>query len=395
MDGMTTTSAPFREADVIRDTAGKFSGKDQSAPELTLGDADFDIRDFMQEPPTVAAPFTTLQPVVYRDVDGSDFHATIVGFEDHGYVRIAERTPGTFGDYDDDDRVVESRYLREDTDISLDTAARQQRGLDSSTQVALDITKATNAARSGLDSYDDALHVRDQLKVDGRTDWHDSHVAGIRAVDAAISDLEHNDLLTRTAVSWTSLDGSGDAPPEFTKADEVIGWDNATHISSVLQAKLVEQYEDAVSIGDGHIERVNASLADAFDLGTRMNAAVLAADEVDADADAIGEERAAAIFPGVVDGLSQRKKLAYRKAVGAASEAFETLERYGLLDSKHRAYGRSAAKPDGESMILTRAAAQAAILRHYQPETGLADAQLDAISVVWDGAVAAHAKAAA
>lgn len=391
---MTTTSAPFREADVLRDTAGKFSGKSQSAPELTLSD-EFDLESFMQEPPTVAEPFTTLQPVIYSDVDGSDFHATIVGFEDHGYVRISERTPGTFGDYDDEDRVVESRYLREDTDISTDTATRQQRGIDASTRVARAITKATNAERAGLDSYDDALHVRDQLKVGGRTDWYHSHVAGIRAVDAAISDLEHADLITRTAVSWTSLDGSGDAPAEFHKADQVIGWDNATHIRAVLQAKLVEQYEDTVTIGDGQIELMNNSLTDAFDLGSRMNAAVLAADAVDSETKAIGEDGAAAIFPTHVDGLSQRKKAAYRKAVGAASEAFETLERYGLLDDAHRPFGREGDRPVSEDAILTRVAAQAAILRHYQPETGLTDAQLDAISTVWDSAVAAHSKAAA
>ena len=393
MAGMTTTIAPFREADVIRDTAGKFSGKDQSAPELTLGD-DFDLASFMQEPPTVAEPFTAFQPVIYTSVDGDDLHATIIGIEENGYVRIAERTPGTFGDFDDDYRLVEDRYLREDHDVSSEAVQRQKRGLSAATQLAVDIAGKSSAALSGLDSYEDALHVRDQLKVDGRTDWNATHVASVNAVDVAIEDLAHGHHVAPAILGWAALDGSTGTPDAFTKADEAVSWDASAHAAAALKAKLVEQYDGIVDIGDGHIERVNASLGDALDLGTRMSDAVLAADEVEADADAIGEA-ATTVFPAHVSGLSQRKKAAYRKAVGAVSEAFETLERYGLLDTKHRPHGRNAERVVSEDAILTRAAAQAAILRLYQPETGITDTQLDAISTVWDGAVAAHSKAAA
>lgn len=396
MVSMTTTIAPFREADVLRDTAGKFSGKDQSAPELTLGSDDFDLATFMQEPPAVAEPFTPFQPVVYTDIDGNDVHATITGFEENGYARIVERTPGTFGDVDDDTRIVEQRYLREDLDVSRDTVQRQQRAIVGAVQRAVDITKESTSARAGFASYDNALQVRDQLKVDGRTDWHDSHSAAVRAMDLAAEDLEHSYHLAPDVVRWAALDGSTDVPDEFIKVDEAVGWDGSAQVSAALRAQLVEQYTDIIDVDEQQIARVNASITDALDLGTRMSDAVVAADEVEADADAIGDERAEALFPAVVStGLTQRKKLAYRKAVSAVSEAFETLERYDLLDRKHAAHGRHGDRVEGEAAILTRAAAQAAILRHYQPETGLTDAQLDAISTVWDTAVAVHSKAAA
>lgn len=395
MVSMTTTSAPFREADVLRDTAGKFSGKDQSAPELTLGEGDYDLANFMQEPPTVAEPFTSFQPVVYTDIDGNDVHATITGFEENGYARIVERTTGTFSDVDDDTLIVEQRYLREDLDVSRDAVQRQRRALVGATQRAVDITKATKAERAGLDSYDNALLVRDQLKVDGRTNWHESHTTAVKAMELAAEDLQHSNHLAPDIIHWASLDGSTDVPDEFTKVDEAVGWEASTQVSAVLRAQIVEQYTDTIDVDEQQITRVNDSITDALDLGTRMSDAVLAADLVDADADAIGAELAEEIFPGVVKNLSQRKKLAYRKAVGAVSEAFETLERYDLLDRKHAAYGRHAGRTDGEAAILARAAAQAFILRHYQPETGLTDAQLDAISTVWNSAVTAHNKAAA
>ena len=394
MGDMTTTSAPFREADVLRDTAGKFSGKSQSAPELTLDADDIDLRDFMQEPPTVAEPFTAFQPVVYTDVHGTDIPATVVAFEGNGYVRIAERTPGTIGDYDDEYRIVEERYLREDLDVSRDDVQRQQRALNAATELATDIVTKPKDALAGLDSYGDALHVRDQLKVDGRTDWHASHTSSVNAVDVAIEDIEHEQLMSPTVLGWAALDGSDGTPDAFRKADDAVSWQASTQLGAALKAKIVEQYADNLSIGDGHVERVTASLVDALALGTRMSAAVLAADEVEADADTIGDA-AETVFPAHIEGLSQRKKAAYRKAVGATSEAFDTLERYGLLDTKHRPFSRWGDRPTTEQDILTRAAAQAAILRHYQPETGLTDAQLDAVSAVWDGAVAAYAKAAA
>lgn len=391
---MTTTSAPFREADVLRDTAGKFSEKGQSAPELTLGEH-FDLAHFMQEPPAAAEPFSALQPVIYRGVDGSDLHASVVGVEENGYVRIVERTPGTFGDIDTAERLVEARYLTEDLDISRDSFLRQERGVTAATTVAEQIASATAHQRSGIDSYTESLQVRDQLKVDGRTDWATSFAQSTSALDSAIYDLERRDLITSTAASWMALDGDKSAPAAFDNANEAVGWDSSSFVSAALQAKLLEQYGDIAIIGDGHVERVNSSVAEAFDLGERMSQADHAADLVDADADAIGAEAASQIFPAYVAGLSQRKKTAYRKAVGAASEAFETLERYGLLNDSHSPWGRWSERPVNEEAILTRAAGQAAILRHYQPETGLTDAQLDAISTVWDGAVAAHAKAAA
>lgn len=390
----TTTIAPFREADVIRDTAGKFSNKDQSAPELSL-DGDFTLASFMQEPPTVAEPFTLLQPVVYRDVDGTSVHASVVGVENDGFVLIAERTPGTLGDIDDDYRLVQERYLSEDLDISADTYRRQQRGVDAARALAREIATAKQSMRNGLDSYEAALEVRDHLKVDGRTDWAQSQRDSGRAVDAALDDLQRRDLIAPSVLSWTYLEGETGTPEEMDQLNEAVSFSGFPHARSALQAKVLEQYGDLAFIGDGHIERVNASLQDAFSLGERMSDAVLAADGVDADADAIGADAAAKIFPEYVSGLSQRKKNAYRKAIGAASEAFETLERYGLMDSHHHAWGEWSTRPVSEEAILTRAAGQAAILRHYQPETGLTDAQLDAISTVWDGAVDAYSKAAA
>lgn len=394
MVSMTTTSAPFREADVLRDTAGKFSGKSQSAPELTLND-NFDLAAFMQEPPTSPEPFTNLQPVVYRDIDGTDIHATIVGFEDNGYVRIAERTPGTLADCDDEDRLVDPRYLTEDLDISQDTLRRQQRGVDASIELAKQLTKAGRKTAYGLESYTSSLHVRDQLKVDGRTDWADTHAGACRAADAALDDLSRRDLIIPAVASWTALSGESTSPKEFDKLREALGWESESVATGALQAKVLEQYEGISDISDADLDVLTRAVSEAASLGERMSDAVLAADEVNADADAIGPEAAAAIFPAHVEGISQRKKAAYRKAVGAVSEAFELLERFDLLDSKHQAWGRLSARSVNEEAILTRAAGQAAILRHYQPETGLTDAQLDAISTVWDGAVAAHSKAAA
>lgn len=394
MNCMTMTSAPFREADVVRDTAGKFSNKEQSAPELTLDD-DFDLAGFMQEPPTVATPFTILQPVIYRDVTGDDLHASVVGLEENGYVQIVERTPGTLGDVDDVYRLVEARYLSEDLDVSQDSFRRQQRAVDAATTLATELVAAKPAALRGFDVYEESLQVRDQLKVGGRTDWASSYRDSCSAVDSAVYDLERRDLIARTVLSWVELEGDDTAKAVFEQLNEAIGWDSSTRVSRALQAKTVEQYDGIAFIGDGHVTRVNASVPEALSLGERMSEAVLAADLVDADADAIGAETATKVFPEYVSGLSQRKKVAYRKAVGAASEAFETLERYGLLDDSHRPWGRWSERPATEEGILTRAAGQTAILRHYQPETGLTDAQLDAISTVWDGAVAASAKAVA
>lgn len=393
MMSMTTTSAPFREADVLRDTAGKFSGKGQSAPELTLGD-DFDLAAFMQEPPTVAEPFTPMQPVIYREANGEDVHASFVGTEDSGFVRIVERTPGTLGDTEDEVRIVDGRYLREDLDISVDTLRRQARGLDSATAFAREIAQRPASMLRGFDQYADALHVRDQLKVGGRTDHVEVNQAARRAVDNSVDDLARRDLAHRTTISWLYLDSDPDQPAEFRKAEDAVG-DSYEHLRAGLQAKFLTEFGDIADIGEGHVDIALDAINDACDLGERMDAAVLAADSVDADTDAIGAERAAAIFPAHVNGLSQRKKVAYRRAVGIVSEAFETLERYGLLDDAHRTYGRASTSPASEEAILVRAAAQAAILRHYQPETGVTDAQLDAISAVWDGALAAHSKAAA
>ena len=395
---MTTTSAPFREADVARDVAGKFTGKDQSAPELTLsGEADFDLTGFMQEPPTTPTPFTVLQPVVYTDVDGDAVHGTVVSAETDGWLAIVERTPGTVFETDDagDSYLVEARYVRDDLDASRDTILRHQRGIDAASGLATALADADDDEFEGVNLYEDSLRVRDQLKVDGRTDWASSYSDVYRRVDHALETLTRYDHFSNEALSWSYMEGNPDVPQPFSRLDSVTLPSGMNTVRGGIQAKMIEPYAQFAAISDGDIERLNGAVDSGLDLGRRKHAAEDAANDVDDRVDAIGVEGAERAFPAHISSLSQRKLLAYRKAVAAASDAFDALERHELLHGTHRVWGSLSRNPATEEATLIRAAAQAAILRHYQPETGLTDAQLNAISNVFDGAVAAHQKSAA
>lgn len=392
---MTTTSAPFREADVARDVAGKFTGKDQSAPELTLSTDDFDLATFMQEPPATPEPFAVLQPVVYTNVDGEDVYGTIESInivEDTTYLTLRDRVRGTLSETGDDTLIVDARYARPDDEVSLDAVRRQAAGLAAATESARELSKLPDIEVTGVDNYLNSLHVRDALEVDGRKDWADSYLVARNDAERALDDLVHRDLLTWEAASWVNLEGGAGCPQEFddmSNAFDAEGWVVAR---AAVAGKMLDSYGPWAHTIDGTAKELNDATVTARALGHRIAESTGATDTIDTEVDAVGLDASDEVFGGHVRGLSQRKATAYRKAVHAADSAFGQLARYNLIDHEQKMWTTGPTDAKGDDAVLVRAAGQAAILRHYQPETGLTDEQLDTISSVFDGAVKAWAK---
>jgi hypothetical protein len=388
---MTSTTAPWDASLHPREATGKFDTKNQSAPELALDAADeFDLSSFMQEPPTAPEPFTLLQPVIYRNVDGEDEHAIITSISDDGFLVLTHRTPGTLNDTDDDEFAVDSRYVREDFDISRDAIRRQARGLSAALAVADEITHASQTERDGIDSYLDALAVRDELAVDGRTDWLASFRAAESNAQTALHDLSSRDLIAAEVESWAYLEGYG--PREFDQLTEAVDVDGVVVARGATQAAVLEEFGEWSMADEDDLTLLKTSLADARDLGARLAESRDAASEVDNSIDDLGED-APTVLAAAVNGLSQRKATSYRKALIAMNTAFSKLETRRLIGYENNVWSPNALGASVEDgAVLGRAAGQAAILRHFQPETGLTDAQFAAVASVFDGAVKAHLK---
>lgn len=393
---MTTTIAPFREADVLRDVAGKFSGKAQTAPELTLEPAsEFDLATFMQEPPTEPVPFEILQPVIYTDVAGEDVHGTIVGFTDDGWPTLMDRTRGTLSETGDIKFTVDPRYVRPDDEVSLDAVRRQRNGLAAGIEAATQLAALPDEETIGIDSYINSLHVRDRLSVDGRKDWAETYMDTRRQGERALDDLVHRDLLNWEAASWTNLEGGSAAPQEFEDVSNAFDSEGFVVARGALTAKMLDSFGEWTHIDGDTSANLTAAVDGGRELGNRMRESGSATEPIDTEVDAVGLNDAEKVFGGHVAGLPARKGAAYRKAVEAANTAFDALARYNLLDPDQRTWTKGRGSATTDDAILVRAAGQAAILRHFQPETGLGDAQLDAISTVFDGAVKKWAKSAA
>lgn len=395
---MTTTTA-WDASLHPREATGKFDTKAQSAPELALdSDDSFDLSTFMQEPPAVATPFQVHQPVIYTDATGEERHATIVSTEVDGYVFISERTPGYLFDYDDmDSERVPARYVREDPDIAPGDFRRYTESMAAATDYAARIAVATEAEHDGLSKYSESLKVRDLLKVDGRTNWEATYQNARGRVDRALSQLQRDDFVTADISQWVGMSAypDVDTPKAFENAADKLHLGGEPVAEAALQAKALTPFAEQVAIEAGDLDTVTDAAEEGFALGRRIKAAVRAAGNVDRTVDELGYDTAEAVFGDHVKGLSQRKGTAYLRAVEKVNAAYDDLERYDLIHPNLDSWGWRSENPDTVAGNLVRAAGQAAILRHYQEETGLTDKQLDAISTVFDGAVESANKAAA
>lgn len=386
MADMTSTSTLFREENVTRDAAGKFAGPAHTAPEVAFGDT-FELATFLQEPPTEPEPFTTLQPVIYTTVDGEDAYGTVMGVTEHGWLDIVDRTPGTLGDTGDERTLVEPRYVRPDDDLPPGAALRQSTALDAALTCARNLTDLNDAERGGMDSYQDSLEVRDALRVDGRSDWVREDLRVRNTVDRGLLDLARRDLLSWDALGWPNVETS-DAPDEFHRLSDAFGHNGWVTAQAEASATMLASYGDWAHIDEDTLSDALAAGRTARELGVRMSASTDAAGQVDAEVDAVGADAAERVFGGHVGTLPDAQATAYRDAASAASTAFDALDRSDLLGFDQRIWlTRYAADERSEHERLIRAAGQAAILRHFQPETGLTDEQLNAISDVFDGAV--------
>lgn len=398
---MTTIAPAFREHDVHRDVAGKFTGKDQSAPELTLdeaGGSDFDMATFMQEPPAVAEPFTVHQPVIYTDVNGTDVYATITGFSSDGWPEIDERAEGTISEHTGDTRIVDPRYLREDTTLPLGATRMQREGLAAVDTFAASITDATEDEIAGIDAYQDSLRVRDMLKVDGRSDWDAERIRVNNSLSRATDHLIQNDMLSDNVSAAIEFDEYSPVSDKVRAATGRLSSDGQDIASRAARAELLTAYDGWGSIEADDVEAAKADFEAARDLGRRMAASANAHDAIDAEVEAVGLDECDQVFGGHVRKLAKTKATAYAKAEAAIDVAFTALadgpNRYSYIDilnADQRAWAR-ANSGEAEDVTLVRAAGQAAILRHFQPETGITDAELDTVTAVYQGAIKAWAK---
>ncbi|WP_040570481.1 hypothetical protein [Microbacterium sp. 77mftsu3.1] len=399
---MTTIAPAFREHDVQRDVAGKFTGKDQSAPELTLdeaGGSDFDMATFMQEPPTVAEPFTVHQPVIYTDIDGTDIYATVTGFSSDGWPEIDERAEGTINEHTGDTRVVDPRYLRADETLPTGATRLQRQGLAAVDTLAESISSASDEEIAGIDAFKDSLRVRDMLKVGGRSDWDAERTRIATALDRAVDHLTKNDILSDNAAFAIEFEDSKPAGGEKVQAASArLGIDGLALASVAARAQLLTAYDGWSVAEEEDVELAKANLEAGRDLGRRMAASANAHDAIDAEVEAVGLDECDRVFGGHVRKLAKTKAAAYAKAEAAIDVAFTALadgpNRYsyiGILNADQRAWAIANSSQD-EDATLVRVAGQAAILRHFQPETGITDAELDTVTAVYQGAIKAWAK---
>lgn len=391
---MTTTSTrvvPIQP----RDAKGRFGATDHTLPELTLdADGDFDLATFMQAPPTEPAPFTLLQPVIYTGLGDEETHATVVGIDDEGYLQLLEREPGSFAEstYEDRTFTVDPRYVREDTDVSLEDIRRQGRAVEAAAQRAAELASSGTWGTHGIDAYASSLQVRRWSLAEDKGAWErHQEIAG--RVDRAVSDLVQRELLAPQVESWLYLEGESGTPDEFNSASEAFDDDGRTLARTFVQAEALAEFKDFTALHSDDLDKVTAALQEARELGQRMELAESATAAVDDDVNAMTVDEAREVFGAAVEKLPVRKATAYRKACLAVTDAFDQLSNYSLISrNEHREWAYQPGHESDPGATLVRLAGQAAVLRHFKPETGLTDAQLDAISTVFDGAVKTYEK---
>jgi hypothetical protein len=395
MDSMTTTTT-WDAALHPREATGRFDTKEQSAPELSLDDAsdDTDLSDFLQAPPTEAPGFAVLEPVLYQDVNGEEVHAFVGAVRDDGWLVLSHREPGSLTDIEwESDFTADPRYVRTDPDISTVVIARQSAAVDAMRVNARELADAPGEDIAGINAYTESLGVRDAMKVDGHSNHLRAFLDTEQAATHAIGELAQRDLIAGEVEGWAYLEGYG--PDELQGACDAVDDNGLIVARASVQAAVLSEYDEWSVMDVETVTGLQQHVTSARDLGHRMSAATTAASGVDADIDTLGDDAEPRLAAAVAK-LTESRAARYRKTVAKMNDAFERLERAEIIGRENHDWSpeRHCASPNDAS-VLGRAAGQAAILRHFQPETGLTDTELNRIDKLFNGAMRAPAEKAA